>query len=637
MTLLDTLLSRRDWVYLLSLLVPLAIYNLGLRAFDVASLPAELEFAAPLGLLRSDVFFDLAYALLWFGLFALARNGNPLRWAVVFFFHASAMLVVTVSTVAHQYLRQTGTTLGYGIVASWLPNFGDIQPILTQTVPLSSWMLLFAALSYAAFGPLLVTRAVIGRRGMLRGSSVVRRPASSLLGPLGLFFLALGFGFLSIPMGLDAASASTPFGRDPVVNVFLTGVRGAGSEGAYEDALAVEVPEAEEATIVPMQRTEKRNVVLIHLESTRAGATTPYNANLETTPFLNELAAEGGLLAQRAYTIVPHTSKAATSVNCGILPHLNSQATEAEPSGIPARCLAELLKGQGYGTVFFQSPTEDFEDRRGLVENFGYEEFYPLEATDPEGFEQTNYFGYEDDMMLGPSEEWLRERGDEPFLAQYLTGTGHHDYRCLSTRYGQEDFAEDSWVNRYLNCMRLQDIFLKNLFDQYKELGLYDETIFVVFGDHGEGLGEHGRYQHNDTVWEEGLKVPLLIHAPGMLEGGERVEGLSNLTDILPTVLDLLGYDVEDGEYPGYSLLRPLPEDRTLRFSCFHENQCMASIEGYEKYVYHYGNWPEEFFDLAQDPLEKDNLTAERGAEVDERREDLLAWRSRVNVLYRDR
>jgi lipoteichoic acid synthase len=295
------------------------------------------------------------------------------------------------------------------------------------------------------------------------------------------------------------------------------------------------------------------------------------------------------------------------------------------------------LKGQGYGTVFFQSPTEDFEDRRGLVENFGYEEFYPLEATDPEGFEQTNYFGYEDDMMLGPSEEWLRERGDEPFLAQYLTGTGHHDYRCLSTRYGQEDFAEDSWVNRYLNCMRLQDIFLKNLFDQYKELGLYDETIFVVFGDHGEGLGEHGRYQHNDTVWEEGLKVPLLIHAPGMLEGGERVEGLSNLTDILPTVLDLLGYDVEDGEYPGYSLLRPLPEDRTLRFSCFHENQCMASIEGYEKYVYHYGNWPEEFFDLAQDPLEKDNLTDERGAEVDERREDLLAWRSRVNVLYRDR
>ena len=632
---LDALLSRRDRVYLLTLLVPLAVYNLGLRAYDVASQPGELGFTSTLSLMRSDLFFDLGYALLWFGLFAVWRGGN-LRRAVVLLFHASAMLVAIVSTLAHQYFQQTGTTLGYGIVASWLPNLGEIQPILTQSVPLSSWMLLFAALSYAALGPHLVTRAVLGRRGVPEGSST-SRPAATLWGPLGIFLLALGFGLLSIPMGPDTANASTSLARDPVVNMVLTGVRVVTAEKADGDAVgAFKEPDAEEARIVPTSRTEMRNVVLIHLESTRAGATTPYNANLETTPFLNELAAESGLLAQRAYTTVPHTSKAATSVNCGILPHLVPQATEAEPGGIPARCLADLLKGQGYGTVFFQSPTEDFEDRRELVENFGYEEFYPLEAMDEEGFEQTNYFGYEDDVMLGPSEEWLRERGEEPFLAQYLTGTGHHDYRCLSTRYGQEDFAEDDWVNRYLNCMRLQDIFLENLFDQYEELGLYEETIFVIFGDHGEGLGEHGRYQHNDTAWEEGLKVPLLIHAPGMLKGGERVEDLSNLTDVLPSVLDLLGYEVEDGEYPGYSLLRPLPADRTLRFSCFHENQCMASIEGYKKYIYHYGNWPDEFFDLSEDPLEKNNLADERREEVDERREDLLAWRLRFNALYSD-
>jgi lipoteichoic acid synthase len=619
---------------MLSLLMPLALYNLGLRAYDIASQPDEPSFASTLSLMRSDLFFDVGYALFWFGIFAVVRWGS-LRVVVVLLFHASAMLVATVSTVAHQYLNQTGTTLGYGIVASWLPNLGEIEPILIQTVPLSSWVLLFAALSYAGLGPHLVTRAIEGWRRAPEVSSA-SHPANSLLGSLGIFLLALGFGFLSIPMGSDTARASTSLARDPVVNVVLTGVRAAIAHKADGDALtAFEDPDAEEASIVPTPLTDKRNVVLIHLESTRAGATTPYNANLQTTPFLNELAGESGLLAQRAYTTVPHTSKAATSVNCGILPHLVPQPTEAEPGGIPARCLAELLKGQGYGTVFFQSPTEDFEDRRGLVENLGYEEFYPLESTDPEGFEQTNYFGYEDDIMLGPSEEWLRERGDEPFLAQYLTGTGHHDYRCLSTRYGHEDLAEDDWVDRYLNCMRLQDIFLENLFAQYEELGLYEETIFVIFGDHGEGLGEHGRYQHNDTVWEEGLKVPLLIHAPGMLEGSKRVEGLSNLTDILPTVLDLLGYKVEDGEYPGYSLLRPLPKDRTLRFSCFHENQCMASIEGYEKYVYHYGNWPEEFFDLSEDPLEKDNLADERGAEVDERREDLLAWRSRVNILYK--
>jgi lipoteichoic acid synthase len=157
----------------------------------------------------------------------------------------------------------------------------------------------------------------------------------------------------------------------------------------------------------------------------------------------------------------------------------------------------------------------------------------------------------------------------------------------------------------------------------------------VVYGDHGEGFGEHGRFQHDDTIWEEGLQVPLLIHAPGLLQGGERVEGLSNHTDILPTVLELLGYEVEGGEYPGYSLLHQLPEDRTLMFSCFHEEQCLASLKGSEKYIYHYGNQLDEFFDLSNDPLEKSNLASERNQqEIDARREELLEWRSRVNATY---
>jgi len=359
---------------------------------------------------------------------------------------------------------------------------------------------------------------------------------------------------------------------------------------------------------------------------------TPYNEDLETMPFLNELA-KSSLLAERAYTVVPHTSKASVSVNCGIEPHLVQPTTEANPDGIPVPCLASLLKEQGYGTGFFQSSTESFENFEGLVKNFGYEDYYPLESMGTEGFEQTNYFGYEDDIMLEPSEEWLKEQGKEPFLAEYLTGTGHDDYQCLSTRYESEDFSESDGLNRYLNCLRYQDIFLKNLIDQYKDLGLYDNTIFVIYGDHGEGFGEHRRFQHDDNMWEEGIKVPLLIHAPGWFENGEQVEELSNHTDIMPTVLEMLGYEVA-GEYPGYSLLHEIPEDRTLMFSCFHDKACAASLKGSEKYIYHYGNQPDEFFDLSEDPLEKENLADERDEEVEARREALLEWRSSVNAAY---
>jgi lipoteichoic acid synthase len=172
------------------------------------------------------------------------------------------------------------------------------------------------------------------------------------------------------------------------------------------------------------------------------------------------------------------------------------------------------------------------------------------------------------------------------------------------------------------------------LIDQYKELGLYEDTIFVIYGDHGEGFGEHRRFQHDDTMWEEGLKVPFLIHAPGWFEHGERVKGLSNHTDILPTVLEMLGYEVKHGEYPGYSLLHQIPEDRTLMFSCFHDKACMASLKGSEKYIYHHGNQPDEFFDLSEDPLEEENLADEKGKEVEERREALFKWRSSVNATY---
>jgi len=254
---------------------------------------------------------------------------------------------------------------------------------------------------------------------------------------------------------------------------------------------------------------------------------------------------------------------------------------------------------------------------------------------DTQSFAQTSYFNYEEDIMLEPSRKWLEKHKDEPFVAEYLTGTGHDDYRCLGTRYGSEDFSNDDLLNRYLNCLRLLDIFVKNLIDQYKELGLYENTIFVFFGDHGEGLGEHGRFLHGDTIYEEGLRVPLLIHAPGWFEDGERVEGLSSHIDILPTVLEMLGYEVKGEEYPGHSLLYPLPGGRTLRFSCISDRKCLASIKGHEKYIYHYNNQPEAVYDLLEDPLEERNLADEYSKEeLDERRGDLFAWLSSIDVGY---
>jgi lipoteichoic acid synthase len=115
-----SLLDRRDWLYLLSLLIPLVAYDLALKIVGLASEYPDSGVWDTLRLLRSELLFDAGYVLVWIGLFAVARRGIPRR-VVLVLLHASAILVVVIATVAYQYFRSTGTVLDYSVVA-YLPG-----------------------------------------------------------------------------------------------------------------------------------------------------------------------------------------------------------------------------------------------------------------------------------------------------------------------------------------------------------------------------------------------------------------------------------------------------------------------------------------------------------------------------------
>jgi len=654
---LRVLLGRQDWVYLLSLLIPFVIYNLALKALIVIAsfhngdveLSREGKILALTYLMRSEIFFNVGYALFWIGLFAAVKK-VPLRWAVVILLHATTILVMTISMSAYQYFKQTGTTLDYGVIALYLPRVNEIMQYgLINSVSLSALVFLAAAIFYGAFGPWILTRFVGRWRGWLeRSPSTETPPAISFLVPVALWLLALVLGSLSLGNGGDYSGLpaqtmwrfSHSFMRGAFVNVAVTAAEAI--ESGESAGVAVGPPPP--ARLLDTSGLKRRNVVLIVLESTRAGSLTPYNEELSTTPFLNRLA-QNSLLAEQAYTIVPWSSKAEVAINCGVAPNPAQAAygavPEADPGGIPTQCLADLLKDQGYNTGFFMPTGRHFEDFEGLVDNFGYEKFYSSETMDKEGFEVVNYPGgssYEDDIMLNPTKQWLAEHKDKPLLATYHTTTPHNDYivpKRFVKRYGWERYADDGKLNRYLNTLRYQDFFLKKLFDQYKKLGLYENTVFILLGDHGEGFGEHGLYAHGSILYEEGLRIPLIIHDPKHVQNGTRLKEPVTQLDVLPTIADLLGYQLEGGTYQGNSLLRPLPEDRTLMFSCWLERTCQASLKGSKKYIYYYGNQPDEVFNLSRDPLEKENLADERGEAVEKRRDELLEWSLRTAAFYR--
>ena len=627
------LLSRRDWAYLLGLLVPFIVYDLALKGLLIASLLEPPGLLGGLGLIRSDVSFDLGYAALWAGLFAVARSG-PSRWIIVGLFHATTIVVALIMTGAYQYFKVTGSTLDSDRILQVISSPQGTGGVIASEFTPGLLALVLAVLAYAVLGPWLVTRLVVRWRGWTDVAGGSPRVSWLRAAGVGLAVYAL-FSFSLLPGG-ESATASKSFSRDAFVNTVLTAAESANRYVEYS-SMAEDVPPSPDADLAPAAETEKRNVVVVFLESTRAGATTPYNGNLQTTPFLDELS-KSSLLVEDAYAVVPHSNNAFTATLCGTDPPLQRWGTMTLSGGsIPSTCLPDLLSGQGYDTAFFTSSTSTFEDMGGIMRNMGYEEFYPVETMNTEGFELANYFGYEDDVMLEPSKQWLEKRkgSGDPFLATYATITAHHEYRGPQQRYGRVQYTENDVVNRYLNSVRYQDIFLKNLFDQYKEMGLYEDTVFVVLGDHGEAFGERGRFQHDNVPYQEGLKVPMLVHDPRWFYGDGRVEAPVNQLDVLPTVADLLGYQIEGGAYRGNSFLQQLPEDRTFMASCWNDAGCLAIIKGNEKYIHHFGNQPDEVFDLSKDPLEQNNLASQYPPEqLEERRRELLKWQAKVNATY---
>lgn len=624
---LYTAVGAARLAHLAALVLGVALFLLGLETLQIFHLDEPLGVGGATEMVRSEVFAVVTIAATGLGicLFSGRRRVHTLGLVGMQIVGAYAVFA---NVVGHFFFEATGSTLTGPVLGHGLGVLVESPEVILSEIPPVGWVVLVAGLVTVLAGPPLVARWV-GQRfdgdpPEQDGGANHRLAVACLVGGLvSLFVAAIPATDLSHDVG---------FSREQGLHLLITTfVR---SPVTVEDAeprfdigqLRVEPPE--ETGEGP------ENIAFIILESVRASATTPHNPELETTPHLDELA-EQSIFFEQAYAVVPHTSKALIALLCGVPPRVEMEIVEAQAGGTPGRCMPTLLADHNYDSVFLQSATEEFEFRPGLVANIGYDEFIPLEQMDPTGYEEANYFGIEDDVILPYSKEWLEER-DGPFMATYLTITPHHDYRAPDT-YGTHDFAEDDVFNRYLNSVRYVDHFIENVLDQYRELGLYDDTLFVIVGDHGEAFGEHGREQHDNVPWQEGVHVPMMIYdGSGQLEPRE-VEKTTSHIDLAPTIFELMDFDLEGGDYPGYSLSELDPE-RYAFFSCWYDDQCAGFVQQGLKYIHHYGHRPDEMFDVIEDPREQHNLLDEDDVDALGDRNPvtrLFEWIESVDAAYR--
>ena len=166
-------------------------------------------------------------------------------------------------------------------------------------------------------------------------------------------------------------------------------------------------------------------------------------------------------------------------------------------------------------------------------------------------------------------------------------------------------------VQAYLASTAFADHCLGLVLDALDASPHRDNTIVVLFADHGFHLGEKQRWAKR-TIWEDGTRVPLIIVAPGF-EKGRRINKPAQLLDIFPTLLDLADLAADESQ-EGHSLV-PLMKDRQtgwphLALSSFGKGNYAVRSEHFR--FIHYLDGSEEFYDHRKDPHEWNNLAASK-------------------------
>jgi arylsulfatase A-like enzyme len=368
------------------------------------------------------------------------------------------------------------------------------------------------------------------------------------------------------------------------------------------------------------QQGVEHNVVLVVLEGVQYQYTSLANRKSDPTPYLAALAGQGIEFSNTRSTLT-HTTKALFSLLTGRYASASQDIAEAVPAVSPYASMATILAGRlGYRTAFFQSAMGDFESRPGLVYNLGYDKFWARDdSDDPNSF--IGYLGCDEFAMLKPINEWIKA-GQQPFFLTVLCSVTHDPYEV------PEWFGEPAREpqERYEQSISYTDKFLAALDVELGSLGIADNTILCVIGDHGEAFGEHGLLGHERIAFDEVLRIPFCLRAPFLMEAGLKITEPVSSIDLTPTLLGLLGFETESIDFDGVDLFGPVPDDRRVYFTGWMQEGPAGFINGNRKFIYNPTNKTTCVYDLTTDPKELNRLELPQ-QKAKEIAEEIITWR----------
>jgi arylsulfatase A-like enzyme/Flp pilus assembly protein TadD len=348
------------------------------------------------------------------------------------------------------------------------------------------------------------------------------------------------------------------------------------------------------------------NVILITVDTLRADRLGCYGFSPDITPTMDMLAARGirfeNCIAQTPLTLPSHAT-----ILTGTLP-IHHGVRDNGGFVVPPQLetIAETFKSAGYKTAGFVSAYV-LDSKWGLNQGFDYY----FDQFDLGRFEKISLGEVQRraEETINEALSWLDKNSSGKFFAWIHLYDPHTPYDP------PEPYKSEFSTRPYLGEIAYTDGQLARFWNYLESHNLLDNLFLVLASDHGESLGEHGETTHGFFVYQEGIHVPLIFVTPFKKFSGKNYPGVVTLTDVMPTILDMVGSRIPD-QVQGQSLVpffsgRKKPVDRLAYAETFYPR-------------YHYG-WSElrsfqnnrhklilapvpELYDLDKDPEEEKNL-----------------------------
>ena len=420
-----------------------------------------------------------------------------------------------------------------------------------------------------------------------------------------------------------------------------------------------------------MAKRKRPNIIIFMMDTQGARNLSCYGYRKKTTPNIDRVAEEGTLF-ERHFVTAPWTLPVHASLFTGRYESGHGAGAQHEglEPGLPS--LPEVLAQSGYLTVAFCSNSWAVSDDQWNPGK-GFEEIirYGREDVPPEPpYIHDEKLGSDNKSMklVGVAKRWIKEKAlgeTRPFFMFAHNGAPHDPYRPpepfrsqfllqgvsfeeavkrkgnqVESTIGAKALSFEDWeIQRSLYdgetaCL---DHRIGLFVEVLKEFGIYDETLFIIIGDHGDSQGEHIRYSYHSQngVYDAVVHTPLVARMPGVFPAGRRVDELVQIVDIFPMILDLLELDQPEarksiqganllqsleGEIREFAVIEAQTPIHVLRRAWVRDPDCdprwafpalkAARTKKY-KYIWH-ASGEDKLYDVLRDPDERWDIIDQR-------------------------